>query len=333
MELDNKTPFVVDRYGVQDKEGADLLALVVKGTFSFNLRQDIEIADEQQPLEVADRYYGKPDVSSIEYASDFAVEKAGTDIALIGHAYATREAVVEVGLHVGIARKNMVVFGDRHWIDNWGIPKISKPLPFDRMPIKYEHAFGGVDKSNPDPNLHAWEAKNPVGVGFRARKSKKPIEGERLPNLEDPINLIQTPDDHPDPVGLGFIAPFWQPRLGFAGTYDAEWEENRSPLLPEDFDARFFNAAHPRLIYPGFLKGGEGVYARGVSTGGDLRFNVPQCTNWCTVVDKEHDETLELSINKFVLEPDESRCILVWSGVYRPQREFVDVKSLTFEFS
>jgi hypothetical protein len=47
----------------------------------------------------------------------------------------------------------------------------------------------------------------------------------------------------PSPAGFGPIACHWQPRVGFAGTYGDAWVANRLPLLPDDFDDRFFQSA------------------------------------------------------------------------------------------
>ncbi len=336
MEIENSTPFEADRYGVADREGADLLVLVVKGTFVYGDDQSVEVAPEQQAIEAADRYYGLPEETSVEYASDFSIGKPGTDIALLGHAYPARlgQAVVDVGIQVGKLYKYIKVFGDRFWMKNFGAYEITAPVPFDRMPLRYERAFGGVDKSHPEEKRHEWEARNPVGVGFRAKKSQLPVERERLPNLEDPKALIQSPEDRPAPAGVGFIAPAWQPRLGYAGTYDAAWEQNRMPLLPDDFDDRFFNTAHPDLIAPKPLEGGEPVVLMGMSPRGTERFELPRVSVSCAVVEKASGEQpVELRIDKVVFEPDEGRFMMVWSGSHPPEREFIDIESVQFNIA
>src|SRR5690625_5122099 len=101
------------------------------------------------------------------------------------------------------------------------------------------------------------------------------MEGQLLPNLEDPANLIQSVDDCPEPACFGFRAPNWQPRAGFAGTYDQHWQERRAPYLPDDYNSRFCNAAHPDLIYPGYLQGGEPVEITNMHPEGKLKFTLP----------------------------------------------------------
>jgi hypothetical protein len=334
MLLENNTPFEAERYGICDENGEDLLLMVIKGTYEFDENGNLTIAEKQEQIEMADQYHDEPDNSSLKYASDFSFGKPATDIALIGHAYApngkTRESLVV--LHVGSIQKVVKVFGDRHWKKNVGVSRVSKPEPFEKMPLIYERAFGGVDKSNQDPKRHEFEPRNPIGVGFRAKKSKLPIDETNLPNLEDPKNLIKSPGDRPDPVGFGFISPAWQPRAGFAGTYGEGWREKRMPLLPVDFDKRFFNAANPDLIYQGFLQGNEQIVVAGVSPSGAIRFSLPGVLPICGIEIKESEEQqIEINLVKLVIDTDENHLILVWSGSLIIPGEFQDIETIKCE--
>lgn len=59
------------------------------------------------------------------------------------------------------------------------------------------------------------------------------------------------------------MSRWWQSRLQYAGTYDDAWRDNRYPFLPDDFDERFYNSAHPELICPGHLSGNECIVLEG----------------------------------------------------------------------
>lgn len=48
------------------------------------------------------------------------------------------------------------------------------------------------------------------------------------------------------PQGLGALTRNWQPRLNFAGTWDAAWAQSGAPY-PPDHDLAFNNQAHPDL--------------------------------------------------------------------------------------
>ncbi len=334
MQIDNETPFEADRYAVADADGADLLLTVVKGTYVFHHRGALEVADDQCPIELTDQYVGDPGESSISYASDFSFNKAGTDVAVLGHAYPLRsgDAEVSAGIEVGPVQKLVRVFGDRYWGRSIGVARMSVPRPFDRMPLRFERSFGGADKSHPDEKRHEYEARNPAGVGFRAKKSKAPIDESPLPNLEDPRELMSDPDDRPTPAGLGFIGPSWQPRLGYAGTYDEVWEKKRKPLLPDDFDPRFFNAVHPDLVCQGFLTGNEEVTAIGVSQDGPIKLTLPGIRPTCSVESAAFGALpVTLNLDRVVLEPDEHRLLLVWSGSLRMTAPFQEVGRVRFD--
>ena len=98
-----------------------------------------------------------------------------------------------------------------------------------------------------------------IGTGFIGKRSGERVEGLRLPNLEDPRNLISAWNSRPRPAGFGFYGRSWAPRLAYAGTYDEKYMKERHPLLPADFSYRFFNGAHPDLQVGGYLRGDEEV--------------------------------------------------------------------------
>ena len=318
MKLDNQTLFAADLFIVQDGDGNDLLLVVVKATYAIGINEDeLTLHQKQEPLQLSDKYYDTPENSGIRCASDIGYGKCGTDIAVIGHAYAPGGYATEssLTLKVGQVRKTINVFGDRFWKDRIGFTGKTRPLPFERIPIVYELAFGGEDKSHANPEKHEAEQRNLIGTGFRARKSKMPINGTRLPNFEDPDESIKSPYDRPKPAGFGFVSPMWQPRLGYAGTYDKVWEKARKPLLPLDFDTKFFNAAHPDLVFPGFLRGDEPVMLAGVTERGTVRFSLPADAPKCSIkMADEQIQMLEMRLDKLLLNCDELNLVMVWGA-------------------
>jgi hypothetical protein len=181
------------------------------------------------------------------------------------------------------------------------------------MPLIYERAFGGWDRSHPDAEKHSFELRNPVGTGFRAKKGKfeKRI---RLPNLEDPRRPLKRYRDKPPPAGFGFISPHWQPRASLAGTYDEAWTKERMPLLPGDFDRRFFNAAPSDQTAPGFLKGDEPVVILNASPSGRISFSLPgvlppQCR---VELQGRPDQHLPTQLDTVIINTDENLLFLIW---------------------
>ena len=228
--------------------------MIVKATFALR-RGVTAIADEQVPLFMEDEYRDEPDRSSLSHASDLAPFKQTTDILLKGFAYpkAPSRTEVLVALRVGKLSKGARVIGDRAWDTLLGVTTLSSPQPFDRMPLIYERAFGGTDASNQAHPERCEE--NPVGIGFRSKRSRLPMKGARLPNIEAPTAPIQSPTDRPSAWGFGPVAPHWSPRARFVGTYDDAWTQERFPLLPVDFDERFHQVAPADQLSLSYVQG------------------------------------------------------------------------------
>src|SRR4051812_40305446 len=257
LDLRNQTPFQAQLFPALTKEGDELCLVIVKGTFTFD-RAGVQPAEAQQPLATADVHYGEPATTSAKYEADTSPPKLGTDVVLVGQAHSDRAVTeLDVGLSVGPWRKVLRVFGDRVWYQGPLGWTPTAPKPFRSMPLTYERAFGGEDAVRSDKAQK--EPRNPVGTGFVGAGGKERIEHLPLPNVEDPANLIGSPGDKPAPVGMGFLGRHWSPRASLVGTYDERWREGRAPLLPLDFDERFYNGAPEGLVARPYLRGGEPV--------------------------------------------------------------------------
>jgi hypothetical protein len=282
----------------------------VKGTFALGDR--LTLAEEQAPVTLAAEHYGEPGRSSIRVPSDISLMKPGTDVLLIGQAYAPggRSTMqMDVTLRVGPISKRVRVFGDRVW--RMGVT-MSRPAAFDTMPLVWERAYGGVDASRRKVRA---EPRNPVGQGFRAPDSDNPKEELWLPNLEDPAHLISGLRHGPPPACFAPIAPHWEPRCSYAGTYDERWQRERAPYLPEDFDPRFFQIAPPDQVASGHLEGGETVEVQGASPAGMLRFRLPIVDLAVTYVLDGAARPAPAVLDTVIVEPDRDRLQMVWRSV------------------
>jgi hypothetical protein len=204
--------------------------------------------------------------------------------------------------------KVLRVFGDRVW----GALRSSPPTPFETMPIVYERAFGGVDLRSEHPERD-WDWRNPVGRGFAL--SLENAQGLPLPNVEDPRRLVTAWNHRPPPAGFGPIAGHWQPRVASAGTYDDRWVESRKPLLPDDFDDRYFQCAPADQQTPAFLRGGEPVTLYNLTPGGGvLSFRLPRI--FLGFETEFYDGSREIhrtrNLHSVIIEPDLPRGSLVW---------------------
>jgi hypothetical protein len=276
-ELVNFTPFAATTFGVLDKYAHQFDVVVVSATFEALPGKPLRLADEQQPVRDADQYFGEPGLSSVRYEGEIATEKPFVDLLINGYALAPpgrKVGTLTVGVSVGELRKTLQVSGDRFWRTGLRGMGPSSPKPFERMPIIYERAFGGVDDRGTDRARQVSDLRNPVGVGLEGAPSRRPDIATEVPNIEYPSQLIESQHDRPEPAGFGVVGRNTMPRRGFAGTYDENWIAQQRPLLPLDFDVRHFQAA-PLDQQSVAIQGGESVEIRNMTPEGVWQFNLP----------------------------------------------------------
>jgi hypothetical protein len=313
---ENGTPFAFEPIFIADEEGRPLLVPLVRATYDLTARGPA-LAAEQVPPCLEGQPWGDPETTSWRLEPEGMLPKPATDVVLLGSAVAPGPGTVEmlVAFQVGPLKKGVRVVGDRAFYKAIGAVGMTKPAAFERIPLRWERAFGGWDRSHPDERRHDREPRNPVGVGFRASHGQFE-EGLRAPNLEDPARPFKGWGDRPPPAGFGFTSAHWEPRARHAGTYDKRWEEERAPLLPKDFDRRFLNAAAPGLVAPGFLRGDEQVVATGVSAAGGLAFRLPAVAP--PRVEVEHagreDAAVPMSLDTVIVDTDGGKLSLLWKG-------------------
>lgn len=313
-EIQNRTGFEFEPLYMADESGMPILTVIVKATYCIKDETSLELSEKQMKVNFGGEYWGDPDFSSYKYEPETAFVKQATDVVLIGHAYARKQTTksIDVGIRVGPVQKVVRVMGDRFLIRGRG-DKIYGPQPFERIPLIYERSFGGWDRSHSNPQKHKFEPRNPVGVGFGYPNGKTdaPIQ---LPNIEDPDRLWRGWGDRPPPAGFGFVSPHWKFRTAFAGTYGKKWEKTRKPLLPDDFDRRFFNAASPGLIVPGFLCGNEPVVIINASGSGRVQFNLPGTPPpRCEIGLRSRESiVLQTRLDTVIINTDEHFVVLLW---------------------
>lgn len=297
-----------------DKDGRDHCVVVVKGTFNVCKDGKVTLADEQLPLVYADKHYGDPGNTSIQYECDFVPFKPRADLIVNGFVFSPNESPVRellAGFQVGSVRKIIKIFGNRYWDSGLAGLKPSDPERFIKMPLKYEHAYGGADQSDDDPKNWGFELRNLVGVGFYMGKGIGSVVGKSLPNLENSNHLINTWSDRPAPASFGGLARGWQPRIKFAGTYDQQWLDRRFPFLPEDFDQQYFQSA-PADQQFSYFRGGEELRFANMTPEGSLSFTMPQLEIPITYRFRDRSITMEPNIDTVIVEPDQYRFVAVW---------------------
>lgn len=330
MNLINATGMPVGYAMGLQPDGRELLAVVVKGTFAIphDATEEPRLADEQVPLVEADVFTGEPGLSAPLYECEFAPRKPRCDILLNGSAYAPGGRPTErvtVSLRVGSWRKSFDVVGDRVWRRGVLSVAATDPSPFEVLPISYNNAFGGVDRSQEDPSRHRWYPTNHAGVGYHEYLDAAFVDGKPLPNTEETGRRVTDPRGRYRPMAFGPIGRAWRPRPELAGTYDQTWLEETFPFLPADFREEYYQAApeDQQIPYP---EGGEEVVLTNLTPDGRTRFRLPSraIPVLFTLQDSRREEGRGV-IDTVVIEPDLGRFTMLWRCTRPLRRNLFEV--------
>lgn len=313
--VDNLTPFPIERTFLRDRRGAEVWIVAIRATFAIKPDGKLTYAHEQVPVNRAPAFFGDPTKTTLKYDTDLGSTKAGVDILVHGHACAPAGRpvpVIEVALRSDRWSKVVRVHGDRVWQSNpeTGGVVPGRPIPFVKLPLVYERAWGGVDPA-PEPGRPVtFAGDNPVGCGFA--RNPAALVGKPVPNLEDPRQPIGG-GPGPFPVaGFAPIASHWAPRARYAGTYDEKWKNERAPLLPENFDERFYRVAPLDQQFPVFASNGQPFELINFTPAGNLRLTLPKLRFWANTKFKDGDSRHDAVLHTLIFEPDHPRVQMVW---------------------
>lgn len=317
----NRTPYATGRIWGRDKDGVHEWIVVVKATFDIQQDGKLVRAEEQVPPLLLAEHHAEDETASLRYEADLVGPKPTTDVIVNGTAYAPNGRPATeflVSLRVGDVRKQIKVVGNRTW-KGGVLGGHTAPQAVKQVPIVYERAYGGFDKSDPDPKKQRLDTRNPVGCGLVTEP------GSPVPNLEYPSGRL----DKAGPAGFGPLASYWSPRRELQGTYDDAWKKNRFPLLPADWDPRSLLCSPADQQPPQHLRGGEPVELENLTPDGKLSFSLPRMYfRFSTRIDNrivEHGGRLATVI----IEPDHPRLMLVWQSVLAVRND-VDYLDQTF---
>ena len=215
-----------------------------------------------------------------------------------------------VSLEVGPIAKCLRVWGDRRWQGGAARWNLGDPQPFTRVPLCYEHAIGGAVGEPGSDGVWDCDMRNPVGRGYGASRARQ--DGDLAANTE-------YEDGRDAPAGFGPLPPNWQPRAGYAGTYDDAWQANRFPLPPDDLDNRFYNAAPADQQSVNPLVGGESVRLQNLTADGLWAFTLPRVWLVLNTQVGEHVRAHRAMLQTVMLHPDERQVVMTWVSTLRCQ--------------
>jgi hypothetical protein len=256
---------------LQQRGDVPLFALLLKRTYRIEGGMAVLAPEaDQAPLVFEDVPCAKvsmPRVSPFIAVNESFAFKPWTDVIVQARAYAysPKTTRTTVSLRFGGIEREIVVHGDRR--GEWGRagrPGFSPAEPFEAVPVRWDHAYGGFDKTAwrrggrrvSSAAQKAWPAakgaltpyhypRNPCGSGYLVDLDEESFEGLVIPNLEHPFAAL-SPERlavgsvgrwirGPLPAAWDFQGPTWFPRVAYLGLAPPfERSEGSEPFVPAE---------------------------------------------------------------------------------------------------
>lgn len=352
MELINRLPFPAIAFRQFDANGDLDCVVSVRGTFLHRQGEVLALAAEQEEFQWEDAYDGDPHAVPLLRQTDLTPEKVGTDITFLGNAYAPDSVPAKswhVGLRVGAVSKQLQIHGPRYWQpiirEKWAgfssrEPKrvlaewqLSETEPVSSIPLCWTKAYGGIIPGTGDLETATpadVEARNPLGCGIVNLDMPPDHTPVPAPQITRPGEKLDWREPS-EPQGFGLVSPWWRFRQQYAGTYDDVWLNERHPLLPKNFDPRFWQSAHPDLVAIDGLLGDETYSLAGLHP--DIAKAEGQLSGLTLVVhckDGDRDEWHILSLDGVQFDwRNDSKVMLTWRARFPLQEAIETTMTLT----
>ena len=313
MLFRNFTPFPPQVFESRDEKLNDFGVVVLRGTFHIENGRRLRLAQEQEPLVMADEYLGAPGASSLRFESNLAPYKPRADVLVTGSSYSPTGDPQErwvAAVQFGDVRKELQITGSRQWhpgLAGWSLSPIEPTLA---VSLTYENAFGGSYVENGE--TVSYDA-NPAGCGYVPGSTSQAVP---VPQML-PVDCESPTFGKVNTVGFGPVPPGWTPRRDRAGTFNVIWQKTRWPDLPEDFSFDFYQTASEGLTLPGFATGAEHVRLENLAANGTVEFQMP-CFELATLLRFKDGRMLPAPVNLDTVHFDTDRqlAFLTWRGVY-----------------
>ncbi|MGK4002167.1 DUF2169 domain-containing protein [Sorangium sp. So ce1036] len=259
---------------------------IVKATFAFAQNTAMPRVAPQEIFR-AEIHHGALPSRSVRFTIDTVPRLLQADVVATGHAHAPHGRPLEtLPVRLGLFA------GGRTLLDKTLI--VRKRGGFVRLPLDYEHAFGGL--GFPD---------NPFGAGYR---------GSGEPNLLDPFDPTRV-------AGFGPIAQAMPARKRLLGAIPRALLEREIAEIPDELCWDYFQAA-PADQRPPFLRGDEWIVMDGLHPSAPrLRMRLPGARGLARVeglsdAGIDEREVLPLCADMLRIDGDEQRCTVTWRGSF-----------------
>ena len=311
-EFYNNTPFKAAPAPYLDRHGRDVRVVLIKASYAIKPGDALELLEEQRDFRLGNEPWGDPEVADYKFPGELCAFKPGTDFVIAGHAISqTGKPVPHIDVAVTFAGRSSMLraHGPRRWEGRGGSLSIGAAQAIDRVPMCWALAYGGLDASDPRKVVECKE--NPVGRGVA--RDPRVLSGMPAPQIEDPRQPIKEPNQEKvQPVGLGPLGPMFEPRRTLAGTYDKRWLEEVHPAKPPDYQEAFEQVAARAFVFEEPLRGRELGSIRGMTQGGELRFQLPLERPYVEWTIDGKLERKEPHLDSVLVDTDEKVLELMW---------------------
>jgi hypothetical protein len=272
MLLTSPTPTTKQVSWERQRTSEFFLSILAKRTYDLDPRGVLRVAAAQEPFQ--DVAGDKARDGCLEHDTDHWPFKPLTDVVVQGHAYppsaGQRSFIAKV--NVAAASKALLVTGDRKaTLSSTGRIVLSPPAPFDKIPLSYARAYGGIDRvaeekyGNPmmvldkyrrpelQPEYHSpfIYPRNAAGRGYLMEATPQALDALELPNIEDPydpvekrqlaVGSVRVWPTLPLPWGTNWLHMAFFPRVAYLGAcrqfdaFEGEWPEVRRGFADKGF--------------------------------------------------------------------------------------------------
>lgn len=272
MLLTSPTPTTEQVSWERKRTHENFLSVLAKRTYDIDPRGRLRLADAQEPFLTLAGDTARD--GCLEHDADDWPFKPLTDVIVQGHAYppnaAPRSFIAKVD--VAAASKALLVTGDRKAaLSSTGRVVLSPPAAFEKIPLTYAHAYGGIDLvaeekyGNPmmvldkyrrpelQPEYHSpfIYPRNAAGRGYLMEATPQALDALALPNIEDPydpiekrplaVGSVRAWPSLPLPWGTNWLHLGFFPRVAYLGAsrqfdpIEGDWPEVRRGFAEKGF--------------------------------------------------------------------------------------------------
>ncbi|MCR4266328.1 DUF2169 domain-containing protein [Nitratireductor sp. ZSWI3] len=237
-DVTNRTPFSVFSGFDRDKDGKAYWLVWVKATFLMRHERPCLFEPEQIALFREPVYRGPPESTDLLADNDICFPKQRPDVVVTAHSRPPQNTapgeLFDAGVSIGDWSKTVTVLPPMRWSDRLRPERIGDN---DSVLLGFCNAFGGSDRESGAARAEEY-AENPIGRGFWT--SRQAAHGKLLPRIVEAGKTVDRWDELLTPVSLACLPKERPRRAQYSGTYDETWMRRKSPLLPDDFDLRYW---------------------------------------------------------------------------------------------